>query len=634
MTTTMSVLSKFFFVMCLLVTSQATNAQVRISKNIPKSGKGGVFIKNHDGPNSIFFSPPYGENMHQSYFNVCLENIRPGKLKIMLEYETTYKVPAYAVYKLDEGEWNYTPVLDTARYEIQIPEGTKRCYFASGIPFTYGDMLTYMDKLPEDYTEIIDLDRYSNDGRVVKVVKITDKTEKDDSKQLVWILSGQHPFELPGIHTAKEMIDYLISDAPEAVALRKNTLFYICPIVDVDASDRGLTGKRKVGRGTYAYPLQDFNWDWNVELNSTKPIKNTQGGPNAYNNISHPQVKSLQEMIYQTSLKNPLRFFFDSHSPWPDKIINDTSAFHIIDKYLPKSKRSYVNSQSHSRKFWNEYEQYMGFRPVVLTDEAPGSLSSSSGKLRHAFSYGPDQQYDYERSADYWVDSENSLFYRNTLAQPNILFSVTLETGWHQTPKYEDGSRGFWDIPTLQKHASSLCLAMYQMMASFNIEQPGDIIVDINKENKSIEFNGEWSELNGMLPNTPMHYHEKAAMTTTEAGSSVRIPVQIPYSGIFDIYNWHNPIVYSAFEPTPNHLLNDEKVQITIFNGEEYYQLSFDQTQIGGAWQKLTTLYFYKDKKAPFIEIRKVIDDHKVVQADAIRLSPSLGLAAPDFTLK
>jgi len=610
------------------------DGQVRISNHLPKSGRGGEFIKNHAGPNSIFFAPPYGNNMHQTYFNVCLENIRPGSLQIMLEYEAVYKVPAFAVYKFDDGDWEYTPVIDTARYEIQVPEGAKRCYFASGIPFSYGDMLSYIDSLPKSMVEIIDLERRSVEGRVVKVFKITDENEKDDYKQLVWVLSGQHPFELPGIHTALGMIDFLISDASEAVALRKNTIFYICPIVDVDASDRGLSGKRKVGRGTMAHPLQDLNWDWNVELNSSKPIKNTQGGPNAYNNISHPQVKALQDLIYQTSLRNPLRFFIDSHSPWPDKVVNDTISFHVIDKYLPRSSRSYTNKNSYARKFWDYYESYMGFKPVVLTDEWPGNISSASGKLRNAFSYGPDEQYDYERSADYWVDSENAFFYRNTMAHPNIFFSATLETGWHQTPIGKYSEDGFWDRPTLFAHGAALCKSMMQLMSAFDKNHHGDVIIDIDKENKSILWNGDWKPLSGMLPNTPMHYHQESAYTTAETGAFVRIPFNIPYSGIFDIYNWHNPIVYSAFEPKPNHLLNDDQVQFTIFNGEEYFQVSFDQTQVGGTWSKLTTLYLHKDKAPPYLEIRKTSKNNKVAQADAIRLSPALGVIQEGFSLR
>jgi hypothetical protein len=625
---------RLIFSAILFLSISLAHGQVRISNSLPVSGRGGEFIKNHAGPNSVFFAPPYGENMHQTYFYVCLERIQAGTLKVMLEYEAPYKVPAFAVYKIDEGEWQYTKMTKLAQYEIEIPEGSKKCYFASGIPFTYKDLLSYVDDLPDTYASKLVLDRKSNEGRNVPIIKITDPEAKDEYKQLVWVISGQHTFELPGIHTVKGMIDFLLSDHPEAVALRKLGIYYFCPIVDVDASDNGKSGKKKVGRGTNAYPLQDFNWDWNVELNSQKPIKNTQGGPNAYNNISHPQVKSLQEFIYSTSLKNPLRIFLDSHSPWPDEVINDTSALHVIDKYLPRSNRSYRNPQSYARVFWKHYESQMGFKPVVLQDEAVGNLTSASGRRSYTSSFGPDEQYDYERSADYWVDSENSLYYRNTLAQPNIFFSATLETGWHYTPKDSDGERRFWTIEELGRHSKALCHAMYQMMSPYEYDRYGDIITDITPKNQALQFKGNWNVLEGILPNTPMHYHQNATMTTTETGSSVRIPLSIPYSGIYDVFNWHNPIIYSAFEPKPNHILNDDAVQITIFNGEEYFTISSDQSKVGGAWEKLTTLYLFKDKRPAFIEIKKVSSNNKVVQADAIRLSPSLGLAAPEFSLR
>lgn len=610
----------------LLSSSLLTTAQVTINPNLPKSGQGGSFIANHNGPNSIFFAPPFGENMHQTYFHVCLERIQEGDLEIRVQYEELFKLPARAAYKFDDGDWQYTPQVDTGLYIVNVPKHAKRCHFASGKPFSYGDLMTFIDTLDNKYVKTEMLERKSLGGRDVPYFKISNHANDDEHKQLVWLISGQHAYELPGIHTVMEMIQYLISDDPVAISLRNNTIFYVCPIVDVDASDMGLSGKRKVGRGTNACPIQDFNWDWNVELNSNKPVRNTQGGPNAYNNISNPQVKALQDKIYATSMKNPLRFFIDSHSPWPDKAVNDTSALHFIDKYLPQSTRSYQNPDSYARMFWNRYEKVMGFSPVALTDETPGAQTSAAGKKRYAFSYGPDEQYDYERSADYWVDSENALFYRNTLSHPNIFFSTTLETGWNETPKDKEGQRKIWNDSMISMHAQALCMAMYDLLQPYTVNSTGDIIIDVNKNNKALQFNGRWNELDGMLPNTPMHFYEGSTMTTSQTGDYVRIPLNIPYSGIFDIYNWHNPIVYSAFEPKPNHILNDPKVQITIFNGEEYYYIQSNQTIAGGTWKKITSLYLYNDKLQPYIEIKKVAKDNKVVQADAIRLSPALGI--------
>lgn len=608
---------------CLSLTGQ-----VRVSTVVPKSGRGGEFVKHFDGPNSLVLAPPSGENMHQTYFNVCLERLQTGMLKIKLEHEDINKVPAFAAYKLDDGEWQYTPMQDTAQYSIEIPAGTQRCYFASGVPYTYGDMLRHVADLPGTCTEITPLPRKSLEGRDVPVVRITNRDIPDDDKQLVWILAGQHPYELPGLHTVRFMMDFLTSEEEIARSLRDRCIFYVCPIVNVDASDKGLSGKRIVGRGTHQFPLQDLNWDWNVTLGSSSPVRNTNGGPNAYDNISHPQVKALQELIYKTSQSNPLRFFLDSHSPFPEYCRgNDTCSFHFIDKYLPTSSRTYARSDSYMRRFWDHYKELMGFSPVRLSDDWQGGNSSSTGRRSYAYSYGPGEQFDYERCADYWVDSENALYYRNTLAHPNIFFSLTLETGWYETPAGAAQNMKYWNLYTLYQHAVALCVSMHGLMEPYTVAADGDMIIDITRNKKKFTIKGDWTEVAAQVPNTQMHFKGGMALATNKKGASIRIPIELQSPGLYDIFQWHSPMVKSPFANMPNLVISDPSAQITVFNGEEHFHVFIDQSQPGGAWLPVTTLYLTNEKAQPYIEIIKSNNNGKMLQADAFRLSPSSGPA-------
>jgi hypothetical protein len=609
--------------------------QVRLSNTLPEFGRGGKIIKTLDQGRRVVLGVPKSGNMHNIYFNVCFENLTPGYFYIQALSDNPENLPKHAVYRFEnETEWCYVPIEDSATYRIYLPKGVRKMQFASGFPYSYGDMLTQLENLSDDYVSIIDLDRKSLEGNTVKVLKITDCTLDDTYKQAAWILGGQHTFETPGLQTIKHTIDFLLSEQVEAIELRRKMIFYICPIVDVDASINGLSGKRIVGRGTKSQPVQDLNWDWNVTLNSKHPVQNTKGGPNAYDNISHPQIKSLQELIYATATQNPLRFFIDHHAPFPFyQELDDTLAFHVIDKYSPLSAKSYHNPNSYQRKFWDHYESIIGFKPVILSDEYNTHHTASSSKPNHAYSYGPGEQFDYERSADYWVDSDNALYYRNTLALPNLFFSTTIENGWYNTPQKNRGNHLWWNEDTYNAHAKALCISMLRLIEHIPESTPNDRVVDISKDKKTFKFKGEWNETATQIPNTIIHHMNGLAFATTKKGSSVEIPLTPNFAGIYDVYIWAEPMFKSPYKPLPNVCISDKNVQIRISDGDQLYYTYIDQTQNGGMWKKITTLYL-DPQNSSILTISKISDDNSIVIADAIRLTPSEGIPQEPVTYK
>jgi hypothetical protein len=600
----------------------------RLNNQFPKYGRGGQIIKTLDNGKRVLLSLPKSPNMLNVYFNVQIDNLSEGDFYIQTVSDNPDKLPQMAVYRFVENDttWCYAPLEDSATYRILIPKGIRSIQIASGVPYAYGEMLDHIDSLSDEYVQVMDLDRKSVDGNIVKVLKITDCNVPEAHKQSAWILGGQHVFETPALQTVKATIDFLASSDPVADSLRKRTIFYICPIVDVDASIKGLSGKRVVGRGTKSAPLQDLNWDWNVTLNSKHPIKSTQGGPNAYDNISHPQVKSLQELIYATASQQPLRFFIDHHSPLPIySPDDDTLAFHIVDKYLPQSPKSYQNPFSYQRQFWDHYESKMGFKPAVLCDHAASQYSSGNSRLKHAYSYGPGEQFDYERSADYWVDSDNALYYRNTLAQPNLFFSTTVETGWYNTPSKNNGIFEWWDNETIYAHAAAMGYAMLQLLKYLPEHTINDRIIDMVKDRKTVKFKGEWKETAAQLPNTILHHMLGTAYATTQKGASVELPIAPNSAGIYDIFIWAEPMYKSPFNPLPNQCISDKNVQIRIFDGNQWFYGYVDQSSGGAQWRKITSIYLDPTKN-PTLSITKISDNDHIVIADAIRITPSDGL--------
>jgi hypothetical protein len=160
-----------------------------------------------------------------------------------------------------------------------------------------------------------------------------------------------------------------------------------------------------------------------------------------------------------------------------------------------------------------------------------------------------------------------------------------------------------------------------------------DRIIDITADKKLFKFKGDWKETATQIPNTIIHHKQGLAWATTQKGSTVSMKLTPDHAGIYDIYIWSEPMYKSPFAPRPNYCLSDSNVQITIFNGEEYFYSYVDQTKNGGMWKKVTTL-FLDPEKSPTLEIKKIKDDQSIVIADAIRLSPSEGLPQAPVTMK
>ncbi|MBN2022278.1 MAG: hypothetical protein JW809_05745 [Pirellulales bacterium] len=77
------------------------------------------------------------------------------------------------------------------------------------------------------------------------------------AKQKVVLAGGNHSCETIGNHVLEGMIDFLLSDDPEAVALRGAAEFYVYPQVNPDGREAGYY------RSTPENPGKDYNRFWN-----------------------------------------------------------------------------------------------------------------------------------------------------------------------------------------------------------------------------------------------------------------------------------------------------------------------------------------------------------------------------------
>ncbi len=93
-------------------------------------------------------------------------------------------------------------------------------------------------------------------GREIPLITITDAAAPDAAKKVLWILFRQHSWEAGSSWAGEGAIRFLLSDRPEAIALRRSAIFKIFPMCDPDGVVRG--GVRFNANGF------DLNRNWDI----------------------------------------------------------------------------------------------------------------------------------------------------------------------------------------------------------------------------------------------------------------------------------------------------------------------------------------------------------------------------------
>ncbi len=79
----------------------------------------------------------------------------------------------------------------------------------------------------------------SLDGNPVHLVTIADNDVPRSEKQSVWVVARQHPGETPSSWMVEGLIDWLLSDDPQAAALLERCSFHIIGFINPDGVIRG-----------------------------------------------------------------------------------------------------------------------------------------------------------------------------------------------------------------------------------------------------------------------------------------------------------------------------------------------------------------------------------------------------------
>ncbi len=162
-------------------------------------------------------------------------------------------------------------------------------FIAHFIPYTYSRLLTKLEEWRAKSFVANEIIGESSLGLPIEMLTVTDKSVNDNLKKKVWIHGRSHPSESPASWHLEAMIDQIVSDTPLAKELRKNTIFYLVPIINPDGVKGGFSRSSSTGV--------------NIEINWDQP-----------DSLTMPEVKTLKKAIEKITLGKPLDLFLNMHS--------------------------------------------------------------------------------------------------------------------------------------------------------------------------------------------------------------------------------------------------------------------------------------------------------------------------------
>lgn len=214
-----------------------------------------------------------------------------------------YSDNTFPVYSYDRKHWerisDVKHMPENGSFEFTQEFVKKDVWIAYAHPYTCEQADDFVKLLVDNkHCKITDIGASVN-KRPIRLVTITDFSVPDDDKKKVFIQAFQHPGEDCVGYYMEGLIERLLSDTPEALAVRKGLVFYLVPMVNPDGAFHGSCRYNANG--------EDLNSIW---------LKDDPG---------QPEVACIRQWL-QTHKRqgNELDLFLDIHSHsqrWPSNAI-------------------------------------------------------------------------------------------------------------------------------------------------------------------------------------------------------------------------------------------------------------------------------------------------------------------------
>ncbi|QDT50972.1 Zinc carboxypeptidase [Symmachiella dynata] len=161
---------------------------------------------------------------------------------------SNWSLPSRAAMSIDQKQWTQTQpgVRDKDRAVWTAKIDATTAWFAWGPPFVPSDAEALAKRLDKSspHATAFTLCR-TRAGRVVPALTVTEGGDDDGTRMAVWVQARQHAWESGASWVGRGFVEWLTGDDPRAMQLRKQTVVYFVPIMDIDNTATGNGGKNQ-----------------------------------------------------------------------------------------------------------------------------------------------------------------------------------------------------------------------------------------------------------------------------------------------------------------------------------------------------------------------------------------------------
>lgn len=198
---------------------------------------------------------------------------------------------------------NWEKITDTSRsgktFRFIHTYQDDAAWVALRYPYTYSYHQKYLASIEGNRFIKRETILITNEGRNLDAVTITDDTAPLSKKKTIVVYAREHGIEQEGSWVCQGVIEFLISDAPEAENLRKTSVFLIIPLSMPDAVYHG----RCTDPGSGSLIACDFS-------------------PRNFNNMKTPEARAIWKKVTDIAQNGQIGICISLHSPhgWEENI--------------------------------------------------------------------------------------------------------------------------------------------------------------------------------------------------------------------------------------------------------------------------------------------------------------------------
>lgn len=276
---------------------------VTFSNDFTGSRLNGV-VKNEDGTFTVLITSENTPINLSPWYAFKVWSKKPRTINVMLTYQQGAKHRYYPKLSTDGRRWtaidstNFTEFGKgdadfgagslAEKVQLQLPLTTKPLWVAGQELQTSTHVKEWINQIADKKFVSTKVIGKSTEGRDMNVLTIG----KEKRKEMLMVISRQHPPEVTGFLAMKTFIETIASNDRLAKKFRKKYTVYVVPLMNPDGVDNGHWRHSKAGI--------DLNRDWS--------------------NFNQPETKAVKEFMEERRVKTRGKFYFgiDFHSTWDD----------------------------------------------------------------------------------------------------------------------------------------------------------------------------------------------------------------------------------------------------------------------------------------------------------------------------